>query len=117
MSFQNDAPIVQKVYDFYRELYLAMEKMPKKDKYTIGQKLNNTTLDLLEMLIAASNTRNEKLALLDQASVKLDFLKLIIRLSEAIKAIDQKKYLKLESFLQEIGKMLGGWIRSTRVSG
>jgi four helix bundle protein len=114
---QNETPIIQKVYDFYRELYLTVEKMPKKDKYTIGQRLSNTTLDLLEILIAASNTKPEKSAFLNNASVKLDFLKIIIRLAEEIRALDQKKYLKLEGNLQEIGKMLGGWIRSTRVSG
>jgi len=41
-------------------------------------------------------------------------LKILIRLAEDIKALPTKKYLYLEELLQEIGKMLGGWIRSIR---
>jgi hypothetical protein len=113
MSFQNDAPIIQKVYDFYRELYLAVEKMPKKDKYTLGEKTQKATLELLELLIAASYfSKSGKSSLLNKASIRLDLLKLIVRLSHAVNAIPMKKYLLLEEKLQEIGKMLGGWIRS-----
>lgn len=115
MNFQNDAPIIQKVYDFYRELYLTVEKMPKKDKYTLGEKLQKTTLDLFELLIAASYLeRTQKSTYLQKASIKLDLLKILTRLTHEIKAIDNKKYLLLEEKLQEIGKMLGGWIRSIR---
>jgi len=53
MSFRNDIPILKKVYDFYRELYLTVEKMPKKDKYTLGEKTQRATLELLELLIEA----------------------------------------------------------------
>ena len=31
-----------------------------------------------------------------------------------VKAIDAKKYVALESIVDEIGRMLGGWIRSTK---
>jgi hypothetical protein len=31
-----------------------------------------------------------------------------------IKAIDTKKYIIIEANLDEIGRMLGGWIKSTR---
>jgi len=88
--------------------------MPKRDKYSLGQKLETTTLDLLEILITASNTKEEKLIWLNKASTKIDLLKILVRLSFEIKSIDQKKYLKLEKILQEIGKMIGGWIRSTK---
>lgn len=115
MSFQNDIPIIQKIYDFYKELYLEVEKMPKKDKYTLGEKLEKTTIDLLELLIAASyNQKNQKLIYLDRANVKLDLLKILVRLAQDIKTIPTKKYLHLEELLQEIGRMLGGWIRSLK---
>ncbi|PIP30689.1 MAG: hypothetical protein COZ25_05045 [Ignavibacteria bacterium CG_4_10_14_3_um_filter_37_18] len=112
MKSLQDTPVIQKVYDFYKELYLIVEKMPKKDKYALGLKIQNTTLDLLELLIEASNLREqEKLIPLRKSIAKVDLLKILIRLSYEIKAIDIKKYLTLEENLQEIGKMVGGWIR------
>lgn len=115
MNFQNDAPIIQKIYDLYHELYLAVGKMPKKDKYTLGEKMQKITLDLFELLISASySERTQKSVYLYKASIKLDLLKIITRLAHEIKALDNKKYLLLEEKLQEIGKMLGGWIRSIK---
>lgn len=81
----------------------------------MGEKIQKTTLDLLELLIAASYlTGNKKVSALNQAAVKLDLLKILVRLSEEIKAIPSKQYISLQSNLQEIGKMLGGWIRSIK---
>jgi hypothetical protein len=31
-----------------------------------------------------------------------------------VKAIDNKKYIAIESEMDEIGSQLGGWIRSTK---
>lgn len=109
-----EAPIIQKTYDFYRELYLTVGKMPKKDKYTLGEKVQKITLDLLELFITASYSKLNKLLILEKASAKLELLKILIRLSNEIKAINSKKYLYLEELLQEIGRMLGGWLRSLR---
>lgn len=112
---QNEIPVTQKVYDFYCDLYLVIEKMPKKDKYSIGTKIEKCTLDLLELVVKAGNaTSGDKVPFLTEASAKVDLLKLLIRLAHDIKATDQKKYLKLESQLQEIGRMVGGWIKSLK---
>jgi four helix bundle protein len=108
----HDAPIIQKISDFYQDLYLVVEKMPKKDKYALGLRIQNLTLDLLELTIEAENiSKKEKILPLNKANIKIDLLKILIRLTYEIRAIDQKKYLRLEEKLQEIGKMLGGWIR------
>jgi four helix bundle protein len=112
---QNEIPIIQKIYDFYREIYLAVEKMPKKDKYTLGEKLGKTTLELIELLIMASYAhKEEKNIFLGKANAKLELLKILVRLAEEVKAINTKKYLLLQEKLQETGKMLGGWIRSLK---
>lgn len=108
-----EVPIIQKVYDFYRELYGLLPQMPKQDRHTLGEKIQNTCLAMLSDLIYASRTdRKNKFGFLEQAATKLDILKLLLRLSEDIKAIPTKRYLTLSEKLQEIGKMLGGWIRS-----
>jgi len=89
--------------------------MPKKDKYTLSEKLQKTTLDLMELLIGASYSDKEnKTKYLAKANIKLDLLKLLIRLMNDIKALPTSKYLRLEEILQEVGRMLGGWIRSTK---
>ena len=83
----------------------------------MGQRIDNTTLTIFENLIQASQAKGEdKIHLLERTSVKLDTLKLLIRLSKDIQALDNKKYLTLQELLQEIGKMLGGWLRAAKQS-
>jgi len=89
--------------------------MPKKDKYTLGEKVQGSTLEMLELLIQGGwSKKEEKSYYLNKANVRLDLLKLLVRLSKDVKAVPEKHYLSLEEDLREIGKMLGGWIRSLR---
>lgn len=83
------------------------------DKHTLGQTIQSINLQLLEIVISCStgNPLKRKEQLL-QASAKLDLIKLLIRLAYDTKAIDQKSYILLQEKLQEIGKMIGGWLRS-----
>lgn len=53
-----------------------------------------------------------KLKLLQRISTRLDILKILVRLSKDCKSITNKKYFQAELTLSEIGKMLGGWIKS-----
>jgi hypothetical protein len=101
------------LYEFYRVLHDAVQKFPKSEKYSLGQALQNTTLILLRSIIIA--TRSDKITrkgTLSASNADLDILKLLIRLALDTKSLDQKKYLLLETMLQEIGRMLGGWLRS-----
>jgi len=112
---QNEIPLFQKTYDFYKLFYLYIDHFPKKSREVLGQKIEQIILELLEAISRASYAnQTEKIKDLKLASTKLDFLKTLIRLTHELKVIDQKKYLNLETNLQEIGKMLGGWIRSLK---
>lgn len=109
-----DIPIFQKVYDFYKELYQAELKFPKAHKYTLGQRLDSTTIEMFELLVLAGRRQADRITLLDKANAKLDTLKLLLRLAKDTKSLDNQKYIQLESSLQEIGRMLGGWIKHTK---
>ncbi len=108
-----DLPILQKIYDFYKLFREFSEKFPKKDRFTIGQRCEEHTLILIEELIRVSkSSRAQKSQLLFDISVKLDTLKVLIRLLKDTKILDLRRYARLEEHLFEIGKMLGGWIKS-----
>ena len=110
---QNEIPLFQKIYDFYKLFYLYIDHFSKKSKEVLSVKIEQTILDILELISKASYSK-EKISSLENASLKLDFLKVLIRITYETKTIDQKKYLSLETSLQEMGKMLGVWIRSLK---
>ena len=91
----------------------AITAFPKTKRYTLGQKLDNLTLEIFELLFSIPSSQN-KTDILQKISIKLDLLKILLRLSKDILAVRDKKYLELQEMLQEIGRMLGGWIRSTK---
>jgi hypothetical protein len=115
MTTDLDIPIFKKTYDLYKTFYGYRADVSKQDRYTIWQRSENTILDVLEaILFASQSSKAEKLPVLERASVKLNLLRVLIRLTKDVKAIDTKKYIALETSVDEIGRMLGGWIRSTR---
>jgi four helix bundle protein len=110
-----DIPIFQKTYDLYKLIHKFRNDIPKMDRYTVWQKAEETCLAIIENLLQANQTNgNEKVILLTKTSNKVDLLRVFIRLSHETKIIDEKKYLQLQSYLDEIGRMLGGWIKNTR---
>ena len=108
-----DIPIFHRIYDLYKLLYSYQAKIPKSGRYTLWQRCENTTLALLEALIETGARKGEdRIKALYLVSNKLDLLKVLIRLAKDTRLISDVDYLQIQKFLQEIGKMIGGWIKS-----
>lgn len=106
-------PIFHKHYRFFIALRNAVGTFPKPDRYSLGVRLENTALEILTLLLRANAARGlERLTQLREASLSLDLLKILVRLAKDVKALPDKTYLALEARLIEIGKMLGGWLKS-----
>mgnify|MGYP001602118311 CR=1 FL=1 len=110
-----DIPIFKKTYDLYKTFYGYKDSVTKQDRYTIWQRCDNIVLDILENILLASQMyKAEKLPILEKVSVKLNFLRVFFRLMKEVKTIDNKKYAIMQELTDEIGRMLGGWIKSTK---
>jgi hypothetical protein len=115
MSIDLDIPIFKKTYDLYKTFHQLRDAVPKQDRYTLWQRCENLLLEVLEgILLASQMPKLNKVPVLEQASLKLNLLRVFVRLAKDVRAIDNKKYIAIESALDEIGRMLGGWIRSSR---
>ncbi len=69
------------------------------------------------MFAASYLAKETKLPYLQKAVTKLDLLKFFLRISWEVKALDIKKYIVLSEKLDEIGRMLGGWIKQITPPG
>lgn len=109
-----DIPIVHSLYQLYLSWHQMLIKFPKTERYSLGASCEQQLLAAIEAIVAAAAISNKetKLSLLRKASAKLDLLRLLIRLSKDCECLSNQAYLQLESQLHEIGKMLGGWIKS-----
>jgi hypothetical protein len=110
-----DIPIFKKTYDLYKLFYGYRNLMSKEDRYSIWLRCDGLMLDVLEGIMAASQTsKGGKLPILEGTSMRLNLLRVFVRLMHETKGIDGKKYLAVQTPIDEIGRMLGGWIRSVR---
>lgn len=118
MKNLNFEPLVlKKTYELYKQIYFQTDKFPKRNRYTIGIKIENTLLELIE-IISLANIQISSLRepILHKASAKCDTSKILFRLSYDLNLISDRQYIELSSKISEIGKMLGGWIKFTRNS-
>lgn len=105
-------PLIHKLDEFYRNIYLLGKQIPKRDHFGIFLKIENVLLDIFELVItAALETRINKTIPLNSARIKIEILKRLIRLIQELNIIESKTYLALEADLQEISKMINGWIK------
>lgn len=112
---QFDIPIIQKTYDLYRALHELEKTIPKSERFTVWQRSQTVCLDILQGLISIGYQAPEKRADgLLRIAPSVDMLRVFLRLSFDVKAINHKKYIALQEGLDEIGRMLGGWIKSSR---
>lgn len=97
---------IYKLWQEYRDHF------PKKSRYSLGGKIDALFIEIIELLFIASYLgKQEKLPFLQKAARKLDVLKFFFQVSWEIKSLDNKKYISIAELLNEIGRMLGGWIR------
>lgn len=110
-----DIPIFKKTYELYKLFYSYRNTLPKQDHYTLWQRCENLILDVLESILWASYlSKTEKAPALERTNLKLNFLRVFLRFCKEVKAIDSKKYILMQEIINEIGRMLGGWIKSTK---
>lgn len=106
---------MHKLYEWYKLLHTDVSKYPKTERYTIGEKLKNDTLYIIESVWEANNlSLPERIILLDKTQRKLDLMKIFIRLVYDLGIYKLQGYTYRQERLQEIGKMLGSWRKNTR---
>jgi len=107
--------LVQKLVNAYKLWHKFLPHFPKTSRYTLGSKIDSLFIETTESVIKAFHSgKGEKLIYLIQASVKLDLLKFFLQIAWEIKALDNKKYIRLSEKLDEIGRMLDGWLKSLK---
>lgn len=86
--------------------------IPKSQRFTFGQKLDNLSLEgLLLVVKAIYSPRAKKAALLRELNLVLEQLRVLWRLVEERRWISAKQLLFVNARLDEIGRMAGGWLK------
>ena len=105
-------PIIQHLVATYKVWHEFLPHVPKDSRYTLGAKIDALLVETLEAVFVASYLgKDKKLPYVQKAAAKLDLGKFFLQILWEIKALDNKKYIALSENLDQIGRMLGGWMR------
>jgi len=86
-------------------------KFPRDHKFTVGDRLLETCLDVMAALTDAAY-RRDKREVLAAASRGLVRARILARLARVLLCLSEAQHLHFARESDEVGRMLGGWIRS-----
>lgn len=110
---KNGLIILQRAKDAMKYLYTSWTKYPRSEKLGFVVDYKKCLFQFLIYIITAQKKYFKKTTLQD-ADVYLELLRLFNDLSYDLRFIDEKRYQLISERFNEIGRLLGGWIKSQK---
>lgn len=103
--------VITKTYDLVLWSCRHTSRFPRNHRFVLGERLERNLYELLETLIQARYTR-ERQPLLVRANLVLELLRFQVRLAKDLQCLQVKSYGHAAKAIDEIGQLVGGWIKS-----
>ena len=102
---------VQAAHELLLWLIPQIDKFPRVRRFTLGERLESTLLEVLELSVEAAFTHNKRAAL-QKTNLRLEVVKHLWRLALELQVVALRQYEHGARLLDELGRQLGGWLRS-----
>lgn len=109
-------PVYRDTYKLVSLLVDYVGCMNKKFKYSIGDKITKTSLDLFEYLQLANRAIDNKqyrIKMLDGFLIKFELLKVLLRLCNEKQLFSLKQCTRVAELTELIERQIYGWKKST----
>lgn len=103
----------EKCKDMMKYGYQAIRDIPRDYRYTLGTDIRNSMTSLLQFIIRCGK-RYYKKTTLEDMDIELDTLRTLIRVALENRVITVKEFERWSVLLDELGRMVGGWMKSLR---
>ena len=105
--------IFSRTFDLLEWLLPRSERFPRAYRSTVTQRMMEAAMDLHEALVAAEvRAGRTRLSALRNADTALGRLRVYLRLAHRWRWLSDGQYQHVGSIVAEIGRLLGGWLRS-----
>jgi hypothetical protein len=91
-----------------------LDKFPRSRRFTLGEKIEQSMLDVLRLLVEATYAIRGKSRLLEQVNTSLSVLKHLWRLAFELGTIAKKQYGFGAGLMVDLGRQIGGWQKSSQ---
>ena len=93
------------------QLLWPHRKFPRNHRFVLGERIERNLYDMLEALIRAKYTK-ERLPILEYVNLSLEILRFQVRLAKDLNCLKVASYEFAAVSIDEIGRMVGGWMKS-----
>ena len=108
-----ELPVINRTQELYGSVCKITEKLDALKQQTIGRRLEDGILQVLELLIMAKHAPSaQKGAYLIKASATAELVQFQLRILLTQKLANETTLHQLQAKTVEIGRMLGGWRKS-----
>jgi hypothetical protein len=112
-AVREHTPVLETAYRFMLWLLPTVERLPRTQKFLLGDRIQTLGLDMLESLIEATYDANRQ-PHLKAANLRIEKLRFLFRMSMDMKYLDLHRYEHAARQLDDIGRQIGGWMKACR---
>jgi len=106
--------IFTRAYDFLTWLIPLTLNFPRSQRFVVTRRLQNAALNFQEAIIEANGQRGGARAeSLRAADAELHKIRLYLRLCERWRWLNAGQYHHASAQVAELGKLLGGWLKTS----
>lgn len=110
-----ELPVINRSQELYEACLKITEKLSSLKRQTLGRRLENSILELLELFIIAKHApKSHKAAYLIKATAQVEIVQFQLRIMLNQKLANETTLHQLQAKAAEIGRMLGGWRKSVQ---
>lgn len=125
MGLHSEARLDRKFVEFAKLLNLYLNHFPKHEKYGLALQIRQAAYDVYGLIVECQK-RYHKKTTLTQLDVRHEQLRMLVRLAHELGYFGFKdgkhedgdraahRYLTLSRLVDELGKMIGGWMVADR---
>jgi 23S rRNA-intervening sequence protein len=107
---RGELPILQATIDLIKWFVPLLNRLPRDQKFALGDRIITNLYAVLEALVAARWSR-DKLPHLEPAAARLDLLRIQTRLLHDFQLIDTRRYEHASALLEAVARQLSGWLQ------
>lgn len=102
--------IEKKIRDMIVYNHIMTAQFPKHEKYLLANKIRELGYEIFEAAITV-NKRFHKKTTFSELNVKHEVLRQFVNLAFELKYIDAQKHRVSQLKIDEVGKLIGAWIK------
>lgn len=107
-----DLIIYKKAETLLDFIYPIVVNFPKSEKFALSQEIKQSFYALLRNIMLANNIRHKRRMYQEEVDAYLKLLLVLFSVAKKQRYITQKKNTQIQQKIAEIGRILGGWMKS-----